>query len=171
MCIRDRATPDDVIEILDTFNPKNVPGKVTLITRMSADKLREHLPSVLNRVKAEGRAALWVCDPVHGNTYTSSNGFKTRDVAAIKAEIQAFFDVHEQCGTHAGGIHLEMTGKDVTECVGGDMNAVTVDGPRGLDTKYMTHCDPRLNSAQALEIAFMVAERLRGQAGLPAMLD
>ena len=114
---------------------------------------------------------MWVCDPVHGNTYTSSNGFKTRDVAAIKAEIQAFFDVHEQCGTHAGGIHLEMTGKDVTECVGGDMNAVTVDGPRGLDTKYMTHCDPRLNSAQALEIAFMVAERLRGQAGLPAMLD
>merc|ERR1712087_449371 len=92
-------------------NPKNVPGKVTLITRMSADKLREHLPSVLNRVKAEGRAALWVCDPVHGNTYTSSNGFRTRDVAAIKAEIQAFFDVHEQCGTHAGGIHLEMTGK------------------------------------------------------------
>ena len=91
--------------------------------------------------------------------------------AAIKAEIQAFFDVHEQCGTHAGGIHLEMTGKDVTECVGGDMNAVTVDGPRGLDTKYLTHCDPRLNSAQALEIAFMVAERLRGQAGLPAMLD
>jgi 3-deoxy-7-phosphoheptulonate synthase len=169
--ISDKASPDDVIEILDTFNPKNVPGKVTFITRMSADKLREHLPAVLNRVKDEGRAALWVCDPVHGNTSTSSNGFKTRDVAAIKAEIEAFFDVHEQCGTHAGGIHLEMTGKDVTECVGGDINGVTVDGPRGLDTKYLTHCDPRLNSAQALEIAFAVAERLRGQAGLPSMLD
>jgi|Transcript_451 3-deoxy-7-phosphoheptulonate synthase len=168
--ISDKASPADVLEILDTFNPKNVPGKVTLITRMSADKLRTHLPPILEAVQREGRAALWVCDPVHGNTYTSSNGYKTRDFDAIRAEIEAFFDVHEQCGTHAGGIHLEMTGKDVTECVGGGVNAVTVDGDRGLASKYLTHCDPRLNSAQALELGFLIAERLRGQAGLPSML-
>merc|ERR1712176_1541984 len=129
----------------------------------SADKLREHLPSVLNRVKAEGRAALWVCDPVHGNTYTSSNGFKTRDVAAIKAEIQAFFDVHEQCGTWAGGVHLEMTGKDVTECVGG-VGDVTEES---LKDRYQTYCDPRLNGQQALELSFLIAERMRKRIGLP----
>ena len=145
--ISDKASPADVLEILDTFNPKNVPGKVTLITRMSADKLRTHLPPILEAVQREGRAALWVCDPVHGNTYTSSNGYKTRDFDAIRAEIEAFFDVHEQCGTHAGGIHLEMTGKDVTECVGGGVNAARRRaatnrrvGPDPTFAKILTRC-------------------------------
>jgi 3-deoxy-7-phosphoheptulonate synthase len=167
--ISDKATPEDVLEILDTFNPKNVPGKVTLITRMGAEKIREKLPALLRAVQAQGRAVLWVSDPVHGNTYTSSNGYKTRDFDAIRAEIDAFFDVHAQVGTHAGGVHLEMTGKDVTECVGGSVNGVDVTGARGLDTKYMTHCDPRLNSFQALELAFSIAEKLRGQSGLPSL--
>ncbi|KAH8062671.1 3-deoxy-7-phosphoheptulonate synthase [Aureococcus anophagefferens] len=155
--ISDKATPEDVIKILDTFNPKNIPGKVTLITRMNAKNLREKLPPLIRAVQAQGRAALWVSDPVHGNGYTSENGFKTRNFDDIRAEIDAFFDVHAQLGTHAGGVHLEMTGKDVTECLGGDTNAVTMDGGHGLSTKYLTHCDPRLNSMQSLELAFTMA--------------
>ena len=167
--ISDKATPEDVIKILDTFNPKNIPGKVTLITRMNAKNLREKLPPLIRAVQAQGRAALWVSDPVHGNGYTSENGFKTRNFDDIRAEIDAFFDVHAQLGTHAGGVHLEMTGKDVTECLGGDTNAVTMEGGHGLSTKYLTHCDPRLNSMQSLELAFTMAERLREQTGLPSL--
>jgi 3-deoxy-7-phosphoheptulonate synthase len=167
--ISDKATPEDVIKILDTFNPKNIPGKVTLITRMNAKNLREKLPPLIRAVQAQGRAALWVSDPVHGNGYTSENGFKTRNFDDIRAEIDAFFDVHAQLGTHAGGVHLEMTGKDVTECVGGDTNAVTMEGSHGLASKYLTHCDPRLNSMQSLELAFTMAERLREQTGLPSL--
>jgi 3-deoxy-7-phosphoheptulonate synthase len=168
--ISDKASPEDVLQILDTFNPKNIPGKVTLITRMNPKKLREKLPPILRACQAKGKAVLWVSDPVHGNGYKAANGFKTRDFDAVAEELDAFFDVHAMVGTHAGGVHLEMTGKDVTECVGGDTNAVTVDGARGLASKYETHCDPRLNSMQSLELAFQIAERLRGQSGLPDIL-
>jgi len=168
--ISDKASVDDALRICETFNPKNIPGKLTLITRMNPTKLRECLPPILKAVTAAGKAVLWVCDPVHGNGYKAENGFKTRDFDAVAAEIDAFFEVHAQEGTHAGGVHLEMTGKDVTECVGGETNAVTVDGPRGLATKYQTHCDPRLNSVQSLELAFQISERLRGQSGLPDIL-
>ena len=167
--ISDKATPEDVLTILDTFNPKNIPGKVTLITRMNAKNLREKLPPLIRAVQAKGKAALWVSDPVHGNGYKAENGIKTRNFDAIRDEIDAFFDVHGQLGTHAGGVHLEMTGKDVTECIGGDTNGVTMEGTRGLATKYLTHCDPRLNSMQSLELAFSMAERLREQAGLPGL--
>ena len=164
--ISDKASPQDVLDILDAFNPDNIPGRVTLITRMGAEKLRTHLPPIIRAVQASGKHALWVSDPVHGNGYTSENGFKTRDFDAIRAELEAFFDVHMECGSHPGGVHLEMTGKDVTECIGGDTNSVELEGARGLGAKYETHCDPRLNSIQSLELAFSVAERLSERNGL-----
>jgi len=165
--ISDKATPEDVLEILDTFNPRNIPGRVTLITRMTAEGIRKSLPPMLKAVKDSGKHALWVCDPVHGNGFQAENGFKTRSFDAIRDELEAFFDVHREMGTHPGGIHLEMTGKDVTECLGGDNNEVTMDGERGLGTKYETHCDPRLNAMQSLELAFCVAEKMREVQGFP----
>ena len=166
--ISDKMATDELIELVRVMNPNNTPGRLTLITRMGAEKLRDHLPRFIRAIKEEGAVVTWVCDPMHGNTITSTCGrFKTRNYTAIKEELEAFFDVHEAEGSHPGGMHLEMTGADVTECVGGASGVSMED----LDKAYETHCDPRLNSAQALEIAFMVAERLRGQAGLPAMLD
>mmetsp|Transcript_34509 Transcript_34509/g.38148 ORF Transcript_34509/g.38148 Transcript_34509/m.38148 type:complete len:490 (+) Transcript_34509:114-1583(+) len=165
--ISDKASPEDVLEILDTFNPKNIPGRVTLITRMTAKGIREKLPAILKAVKDSGKHAIWVSDPVHGNGFTSENGFKTRSFDDIRDELEAFFDVHREMGTHPGGIHLEMTGKDVTECIGGDFNGVTLEGERGLGTKYETHCDPRLNAIQSLELAFCVAEKMREIQGYP----
>jgi len=159
--ISDKATPEDVIEILNTFNPDNIPGRVTLITRMTAKGIREKLPAVIKAVQAEGKHVVWVSDPVHGNGFQAENGFKTRSFDAIRDELVAFFDVHRECGSHPGGIHLEMTGKDVTECLGGDTNGVTMEGERGLASKYETHCDPRLNAMQSLELAFCVAECMR----------
>ena len=165
--ISDKATPEDVLEILDTFNPKNIPGRVTLITRMTAEGIREKLPAIIKAVQDSGKHAIWVSDPVHGNGFKAENGFKTRSFEKIRDELEAFFDVHKEMGSHPGGIHLEMTGKDVTECLGGEMNAVTLEGDRGLATKYETHCDPRLNSMQSLELAFFVAEKMREIKGLP----
>jgi len=159
--ISDKASPEDVLEILNTFNPDNIPGRVTLITRMTAEGIRTKLPAIIKAVQAEDRNVVWVSDPVHGNGFQAENGYKTRSFDAIREEIIAFFDVHRECGSHPGGIHLEMTGKDVTECLGGDTNAVTMDGERGLGTKYETHCDPRLNAMQSLELAFCVAEKMR----------
>lgn len=159
--ISDKASPEDVLEILDTFNPSNIPGRVTLITRMTASGIREKLPPIIKAVQAAGKHVLWVSDPVHGNGFQAENGFKTRSFDAIREELEAFFDVHREMGSHAGGIHLEMTGKDVTECLGGDNNGVTMEGDRGLATKYETHCDPRLNAMQSLELAFCVAEKMR----------
>merc|ERR1711935_50768 len=115
--ISDKASPEDVIKILDTFNPKNIPGRVTLITRMTAKGIREKLPDIIKMVQDKGRHVVWVSDPVHGNGYKAENGYKTRSFDAIRDELDAFFDVHKQMGSHAGGIHLEMTGKDVTEVV------------------------------------------------------
>ena len=112
---------------------------------------------------------VWVSNPVHRNGYKAENGYKTRSFDAIREELDAFFDVHKQMGSHAGGIHLEMTGKDVTEVVGGDNDAVTMDGDHGLASRYETHCDPRLNSIQSLELAFLVAEKMRERDDLPGL--
>jgi len=163
--ISDKASPEDVLEILELFNPQNIPGRVTLITRMTAKGIRESLPAILKAVKKSGKHAVWVSDPVHGNGFVSENGFKTRSFDAIRDELEAFFDVCRECDTHPGGIHLEMTGKAVTECVGGDNNGVTLEGENGLGSRYETHCDPRLNAMQSLELAFCVAEKMREASG------
>jgi len=149
---------DELISLIDALNPDNISGRLNLITRMGAEKLRENFPKLTRRVKEEGRHILWSCDPMHGNTYKATNGYKTRLVDDIVSEIKAFFDVHASEGTVAGGVHIEMTGQDVTECVGGT-NMVTEED---LSNKYHTHCDPRLNADQSLELAFMIAETLKG---------
>lgn len=161
--ISDKCTPEELIRIIDTMNPNNTPGKLTIIVRMGAKKVRTNLPGLIRAVQREGKSVLWISDPVHGNTRKTDNGFKTRDFDAIRDELRAFFDVHEEMGSHPGGVHLEMTGEDVTECVGG-LSDVTEES---LKDRYNTFCDPRLNGAQALEIAFLIAERLRERTGLP----
>ncbi len=161
--ISDKCTPEELIRIIDTMNPNNTPGKLTIIVRMGAEKLRKNLPGLIRAVQREGKSVLWISDPVHGNTYKTENGYKTRNFDAIRAELRAFFDVHDEMGSHPGGVHLEMTGEDVTECTGG-VSGVTEET---LSERYNTYCDPRLNGAQALELAFLVAERLRLRTGLP----
>ena len=133
---------------------------------MTAEGIRTKLPAIIRKVQAAGRHVVWVSDPVHGNGFQAENGYKTRRFEDIRAELEAFFDVHRACGSHPGGIHLEMTGKDVTECLGGDTDAVTLEGERGLASRYETHCDPRLNARQALELAFCVADKMREANGL-----
>jgi len=161
--ISDKCTPEELIRICDTMNPNNIPGKLTIIVRMGAEKLRKNLPGLIRTIQREGRSVLWISDPVHGNTRKTDNGYKTRDFDKIRDELRAFFDVHDEMGSHPGGVHLEMTGEDVTECVGGvsDVREET------LPDRYNTFCDPRLNGAQALEIAFLIAERMRERTGLP----
>lgn len=149
---------DELITLIDALNPENDPGRLTLITRMGAGNLAENLPRLLRRVKEEGRHVVWSSDPMHGNTFTSSSGFKTRNFDAILSEIKEFFAAHEAEGTHAGGIHLEMTGQHVTECTGGAYQISDDD----LAQAYKTQCDPRLNADQVLEMAFLVADHLRG---------
>lgn len=166
--ISDKCKPDELLELLDIVNPDNLPGRVTLVIRMGADKVREGLPPLVKAVRDASRNVLWISDPVHGNTITAATGKKTRLVSAILAEIQGFFDVHRELGTHPGGVHLEMTGEDVTECLGGDISEIS---EAGLDTRYTTHCDPRLNALQALEIAFQIAERFRTDAEFPELCD
>jgi len=163
--ISDKCTPDELLRILDTMNPQNLPGRITIIVRMGAEKLRKNLPGLIRAVQREGKSVLWISDPVHGNTRKTENGFKTRDFENIRAELRAFFDVHDEMGSHPGGVHLEMTGADVTECVGG-LSDVT---ENSLGDRYHTHCDPRLNGAQALELAFLIAERMRLKTGLPPL--
>ena len=148
----------DLIRLLDTLNPANEPGRITLISRFGADKVKEHLPRLIEAVEQEGRSVVWCCDPMHGNTIKASNGYKTRPFDRVLAEVQGFFEVHRAMGSYAGGIHIEMTGDDVTECVGGGVAAIT---EAGLVDRYHTYCDPRLNASQALELAFLVAEELR----------
>ncbi len=150
-------TPDELLALCATLNPANTPGRLTLITRMGADKLAATLPGLLRAAKSEGLNLVWCCDPMHGNTIKASSGYKTRSFDAILAEIRAFFAAHRAEATHPGGIHIEMTGKDVTECTGG-AHAITDDD---LAARYDTLCDPRLNGAQALELAFLVAEELK----------
>jgi 3-deoxy-7-phosphoheptulonate synthase len=148
---------------VDKINPNNIPGKIVVIVRMGAEKLRTNLPGLIRAVQREGKSVLWVSDPVHGNTYKTANGFKTRDFDRIRSELRAFFDVHDDMGTHPGGVHLEMTGEDVTECVGGISHVTEA----SLPERYKTYCDPRLNGAQALELAFLISERMRRRTGLP----
>lgn len=161
--ISDKCSPEELIRIIDTMNPQNIPGRLSIIVRMGAEKLRKNLPGLIRAVQREGKSILWISDPVHGNTYKTEGGFKTRNFDQIRDELRAFFDVHDEMGSHPGGVHLEMTGEDVTECTGG-LSGVTEDT---LKERYHTYCDPRLNGAQSLELAFLVAERLRLRTGLP----
>ncbi len=151
-------SPDGLIELIDLLNPENAPGRLTLICRFGADKVEEKLPSLIRVVAREGRQVVWSCDPMHGNTI-SAGGYKTRPFDRIMAEIRSFFTVHQAEGSYAGGIHLEMTGKDVTECTGGARAISEAD----LRDRYHTYCDPRLNAEQAIEVAFLVAELLKAE--------
>ena len=148
--------PDGLIELLDILNPENEPGRMTLICRFGHDQVQNHLPKLIRAVEREGRKVVWSCDPMHGNTI-SAGGYKTRPFDRVLGEVESFFDVHEAEGTYAGGIHVEMTGQDVTECTGG-ARAISDDD---LSNRYHTHCDPRLNADQSVELAFLIAERLK----------
>jgi 3-deoxy-7-phosphoheptulonate synthase len=152
------STPDLAIELCERLNPHNVPGRLTLISRMGNHKVGEVLPSIVEKVTAAGHRVVWQCDPMHGNTIESSNGYKTRHFDRIVDEVLGYFEVHRQLGTHPGGLHVELTGEDVTECLGG-AQAI---GDADLPGRYETACDPRLNTQQSLELAFLVAEMLRG---------
>jgi 3-deoxy-7-phosphoheptulonate synthase len=149
--------PDDLLPLIDALNPDNIPGRLTLIGRFGADKVGDRLPALMAATRAEGKRVIWSIDPMHGNTLKASTGFKTRPFDRILGEVRSFIDVAEAEGVHPGGVHLEMTGQNVTECLGG-AQAVTEDD---LSSRYHTHCDPRLNADQALELAFLVAERLK----------
>jgi 3-deoxy-7-phosphoheptulonate synthase len=152
------TTPEYAIELCEKLNPGNVPGRLTLISRMGNDKVRDVLPSIVEKVTAAGHRVVWQCDPMHGNTIESSNGYKTRHFDRIVDEVLGYFEVHRHLGTHPGGLHVELTGEDVTECLGGAQAIVDAD----LQRRYETACDPRLNTQQSLELAFLVAEMLRG---------
>ncbi|MBP0578420.1 3-deoxy-7-phosphoheptulonate synthase class II [Labrys sp. LIt4] len=149
--------PDELIKLIDILNPENEPGRLTLIARFGHDKVEQHLPELIRAVKREGRSVVWSCDPMHGNTVKAMNGYKTRPFDQITGEIKSFFAVHQAEGTYAGGLHLEMTGKNVTECTGGARAVSEAD----LADRYHTHCDPRLNAEQAIEVAFMVADLVK----------
>jgi 3-deoxy-7-phosphoheptulonate synthase len=149
--------PDELIRLLDVLNPDNEAGRITLITRFGSDKVADALPALIRAVQREGRIVVWSCDPMHGNTITSTTGYKTRPFDRIVSEVKAFFAAHAAEGTHAGGVHLEMTGKDVTECTGG-ARAIT---DEDLNDRYHTVCDPRLNAEQSIDMAFLIAELLK----------
>ncbi len=151
------TTPDGLSNLIDALNPDNEPGRLTLITRFGAGKVADHLPELIRTVEREGRSVVWSCDPMHGNTITSNTGFKTRQFHRVMEEVQQFFEIHRAEGTYPGGVHFEMTGKDVTECTGG-ARAVSEEE---LGSRYHTHCDPRLNANQALELSFLIAELLQ----------
>ena len=148
---------DELIKLLDIINPKNEEGRITLIARFGVDKIEEHLPKLIKAVKSEGKNVVWCCDPVHGNTIKASNGYKTRYLDTLLDEVKKFIDIHQAEGTYAGGVHIEMTGQNVTECCGGSFEILEED----LSSRYHTHCDPRLNANQSLDLAFLVSERLK----------
>lgn len=150
------ASPDEVVQMCDILNPDRIPGRLTLITRMGASRVRDALPSIVQKVDACGVPVAWVCDPMHGNTREAASGHKTRSFDDVVAEVEGFFDVHRSLGTIPGGIHIELTGDDVTECVGGTGGVLEVN----LGDRYETACDPRLNREQSLELAFLVADML-----------
>jgi 3-deoxy-7-phosphoheptulonate synthase len=151
------STADGLLDLIDILNPDNEPGRLTLIARFGADKVGEQLPGLIRAVEREGHKVVWSCDPMHGNTIKATNGYKTRPFDLILREVEEFFAIHRAEGTHPGGVHVEMTGKNVTECTGG-AHAISADD---LSDRYHTHCDPRLNADQALELAFLVAELLK----------
>ena len=148
--------PDDMLRLIDKLNPDNIPGRLTLIARFGSDKVEGGLPKLVRAVQKEGRTVVWSSDPMHGNVEKASSGYKTRPFDRIVSEVKNFMDIVEAEGAHAGGIHLEMTGQDVTECTGGAHQISATD----LQDRYHTHCDPRLNNEQALELAFLLAEKL-----------
>ena len=145
--------PDSLIRLIDVLNPENEAGRLTLISRMGAGNVESHLPKLVSRVKQEGRVVAWSCDPMHGNTVKSTNGFKTRPFNKILQEVEEYFSIHRAEGSYPGGVHFELTGQDVTECVGGAQEITEAD----LSSRYHTHCDPRLNAKQALELAFVLS--------------
>ena len=149
-------TADGLLELIDILNPENEAGRLTLINRFGHEQVAENLPNLIRAVEREGKKVVWSCDPMHGNTI-SANGFKTRPFDYVLSEVQQFFQIHKAEGTYAGGVHFEMTGKDVTECTGGAREVTAED----LGSRYHTHCDPRLNASQALELAFLIAELLQ----------
>src|SRR5699024_10853046 len=151
------TTPEMAAEYVERLDPDNNPGRLTLVSRMSNSKVRDVLPPIIEKVESTGHQVIWQCDPMHGNTHQSSTGYKTRDFDRVVDEVQGFFEVHHRLGSHPGGIHVELTGDNVTECVGGAQDISDVD----LSGRYETACDPRLNTQQSLELAFLVAEMLR----------
>jgi 3-deoxy-7-phosphoheptulonate synthase len=158
--------PDDLLRLIDALNPDDEAGRLTLICRFGSDKIVDHLPALIRAVKRAGRTVVWSCDPMHGNTITAG-GYKTRPFERVMSEIRTFFAIHQAEGTYAGGVHLEMTGKNVTECTGG-ARAIT---EGDLSDRYHTYCDPRLNAEQSIEVAFLVSELLKAErAGLPAQV-
>ncbi|NEW90651.1 class II 3-deoxy-7-phosphoheptulonate synthase [Rhodopseudomonas sp. BR0M22] len=159
---------DELLKLIDILNPENEPGRLTLIGRFGHEKIGEHLPAMVRAVKREGRTVVWSCDPMHGNTITSNSGYKTRPFDRILSEVRSFFAVHAAEGTHAGGVHLEMTGQNVTECLGG-ARAIT---DEDLNNRYHTACDPRLNAEQSIDMAFLIADLLKqGRAGKASPLQ
>jgi 3-deoxy-7-phosphoheptulonate synthase len=148
------ATPEDITELCRALDPNREPGRLTLISRMGADRVSEGLPPLLEAVRDAGHPVVWTCDPMHGNTFTSETGHKTRHFDAVLAEVAGFFAAHRSVGTSPGGIHVELTGEDVTECLGGADEV----HPEDLGKRYETMCDPRLNARQGLDLAFRVAE-------------
>jgi 3-deoxy-7-phosphoheptulonate synthase len=155
---------DELLKLIALLDPGNEPGRLTLIARFGADKVAGNLPRLIRAVKREGFKVVWSCDPMHGNTVKSSTGYKTRPFDRVLKEVKTFFDVHRAEGTTAGGVHLEMTGQNVTECMGGAQDITDVD----LQDRYNTRCDPRLNASQALELAFLLAESLREESAKAA---
>ena len=151
------ATADDVIKLANKLNPNNENGRLNIIIRMGADKIESRLPNILKDIKSEGLNILWSIDPMHGNTVKASNGYKTREFDNVLREVKSFFDIHHACGTIPGGVHLEMTGQDVTECTGGAFKVTQ----EALASRYETQCDPRLNADQALELAFLIADEVK----------
>jgi 3-deoxy-7-phosphoheptulonate synthase len=151
-------TPELAVEYVERLDPHNQPGRLTLVSRLGNNKVRDLLPPIIEKVQATGHQVVWQCDPMHGNTHESSTGYKTRHFDRVVDEVLGFFDVHRALGTWPGGIHVELTGEDVTECLGGAMEISDED----LNSRYETACDPRLNTGQSLELAFLVAEMLRG---------
>jgi len=151
------ATPDGAIALAERLDPDREPGRLTFVTRLGAGRVRDLLPELVAKVEAAGVSVAWVCDPMHGNTYEAEGGYKTRDFESVLDEVRGFFEVHRSLGTWPGGLHVELTGDDVTECLGGGAALLAAD----LVNRYETVCDPRLNRAQSLELAFLVAEMLR----------
>ncbi|WP_034087865.1 class II 3-deoxy-7-phosphoheptulonate synthase [Streptacidiphilus albus] len=152
------TTAEEALALIDRLDPERIPGRLTFITRMGAGKIRERLPELVKKVTESGAQVVWICDPMHGNTYEAETGHKTRRFDDVLDEVKGFFEVHRALGTHPGGIHVELTGDDVTECVGGGDEVFEDD----LHQRYETACDPRLNRSQSLDLAFLVAEMLRG---------
>tara|TARA_Y100001936_G_scaffold253993_1_gene323186 strand:+ start:7717 stop:9201 length:1485 start_codon:yes stop_codon:yes gene_type:complete len=152
-------TPDELLKVIDALNPDNDPGRLVLISRMGHEKVEQTLPNLVRAVANEGKKVVWTCDPMHGNTIKAKSGFKTRPFDQILQEVRGFFAVHEAEGTHAGGVHIELTGQNVTECTGGAQEITD----EGLSARYHTHCDPRLNASQSLELAFLVGEHLKAK--------